>query len=147
MSTTDTSVAALHANAAGQQGIYAGAMAGLELAAGGGVIDPETNLPLVTLLHLNCTRRLVDISVQMREMWRQEMEELLSTTRDGADGGGDLLMSRAVRGTFDQSAFADAMSTQPRNSFARATQPTPFVAHGDAEPPAHFLRQLLFHHQ
>ena len=68
----DSSVAALHAKAAGQQGVSAGAMAGLDLAAGGAVMDPTTNLPMVTVEHVNCVRRLVDISVRIRDMWRRK---------------------------------------------------------------------------
>jgi hypothetical protein len=123
-STHDGSVAALHANAAGQQGVYAGAMAGLDYAAGGGVLDPALGVPSITVEHVNSTRRLVDISVAIREMWRQGLEDLLSNARGNADGTGGLLMARAVRGNFDQGVFGLAMPTQEQGGAAAAGSPS-----------------------
>ena len=111
----DSSVAALHATAAGQQGVSAGAMAGLDLAAGGAVMDPTTNLPMVTVEHVNFVRRLVDISVRIRDMWRRENEELIPLTDGNGDGSGENLLARAVRGNFDQAGFGAPVPTQRRS--------------------------------
>ena len=122
-SSHDGNVAALHANAAGQQGVYAGAMAGLHLAAGGADIDPETNLPLVTVEHVNAVRRLVDISVAIREMWQQDLEEFKSSPGSKGDDTGDLVLARAVRCNFDQGTFGPAVRAQPSPMPARAHRP------------------------
>ena len=118
-STDDISVAALHANAAGQQGVYAALMAGLDFAAGGGQLHPDSNLPVVTVEHVNSARRLVDISVSIREMWRQNLEKLFGA-EVGADGG-DVHSepSRPVRGSHQQHGFDAPMPTQlPQPPFA-----------------------------
>ena len=72
----DASLAALLSNVGGQQGIQAGLMAALDFAAGGRQLDPDSNLPLITVEYVQCTRRLLDISVAVREMWRESPDEL-----------------------------------------------------------------------
>ena len=79
---------------------------------------------MVTVEHVNCVRRLVEISVRVRNMWRRENEELIPLTGGNRrDGSGENLLARAVRGNFDQAGFGAPVPTQQ-----------PFVAPHQAAP-------------
>ena len=75
LGTGEGSVAALRVNAAGQQAVQAAMMAVLDLATGADILDADSGLPVVTVRHVNAARRLVDTSVKIREMWRQDVDK------------------------------------------------------------------------
>ena len=88
-------------------------MAVLDFASGGDVLDAVTSLPLVSVEHVNTARRLVDISVAIREMWRQSLEDPTGVIGADADSDDpDSHVARPVRGNYSQDGFAAALSTQ-----------------------------------
>ena len=117
LSSHDASLAALQANAAGQQGVQAALMAALDFAAGGGRCDEVNNLPVITVEYVQCVRRLLDISVAIREMWRESLEVFPAETgREESTNPGDL--GRAVQGHFPFADFAGPLPTQVAQSAA-----------------------------
>ena len=113
LSTSDSSTAALHANAAGQQGVQAGLVALLDFGAGADILDTTTNLPMVSVEHVNCARRLVDISVAIREMWREELDRAPASA-NGAEGwaADGASLAHAVHGNYSQNGFDVPLGTQ-----------------------------------
>ena len=125
MSTPDGSVAALHSNAAGQQGVQAALLVVLDMAAGGGSIDLTSGLPIISVEHVNAARRLVDISVSIREMWRQGLDDAMSAGGDGDSDDGRPGIARAVLGNYTESWFDQALSTQLPVAKDEGRLPTP----------------------
>eukprot|EP00973_Karenia_brevis_P031418 4333782-Karenia_brevis.AAC.1 len=113
--TSDPSLAALHANAAGQQGNQAGLIAVLDWAAGGGKMDAATNLPLITVDHVQSGRRLIDVSVAIRAGWRAELETLgfhADDVDEEAQDGSSL--ARAVKGHYPTQGFDLPLTQQDK---------------------------------
>ena len=71
----DPTLSALEANAAGQQGVQAALVSVLDYAGGGGTLDETTGLPLITTEHVQCARRMLDISVGIRAIWRAALDD------------------------------------------------------------------------
>ncbi|CAK0808155.1 unnamed protein product, partial [Prorocentrum cordatum] len=71
----DPTLAALEANAAGQQGVQAALVAVLDYSGGGGTLDAASGLPLITTQHVQCARRMLDISIAIRTIWRAALDE------------------------------------------------------------------------
>lgn len=110
LAAADPALAALEANAAWQQGVQAGLLAALDYAAGGGKLDPDTNLPLITVEHVQCARRLVDISVDIRKAWRAPVHQRAA---DETSGDEQPHLARAVAGHYPASGFSEPLATQP----------------------------------
>ena len=110
LAANDPTLAALEANAAWQQGVQAGLVAALDFAAGGGKLDEDTGLPMITVEHVQCARRLVDISVEIRKAWRAPLDP-----RDADETSDNDLphLARAVLGHYPSSGFGAPLSTQP----------------------------------
>ena len=120
----DASIAALHANVAGQQGVFAALMAVLDYAAGGGLVNGTTGLPVVTVEHVESARRLINISTDIRVLWRQEFSD---SRGDGGSEGEEATVDaagahRAVEGNYRDRGFAEPLPTQPAQA-APATSP------------------------
>ena len=69
----DSSVAALHANAAGLQGVCAALVAVLEYAGGGGKLDDQ-GMPIIRVEHVHLARRLVEVNLRIREAFRAPVD-------------------------------------------------------------------------
>ena len=113
----DTTLAALEANAAGQQGVHAALLAILDYAGGGGSLDPQCGLPIITTEHVQCARRLLDISIAIRAIWRAPPDE------DGvggeSEGEGDderMRLAQPVRGHYPAEGFGEPLATQAQTS-------------------------------
>ncbi|CAK0876195.1 unnamed protein product, partial [Prorocentrum cordatum] len=109
----DPTLAALEANAAGQQGVQAALVAVLDYSGGGGTLDAASGLPLITTQHVQCARRMLDISIAIRTIWRAALDE----DGDAADGESDGdnepgRLARPVRGHYHPHAYAAPLSTQ-----------------------------------
>ncbi|CAK0828249.1 unnamed protein product, partial [Prorocentrum cordatum] len=101
------------ANAAGQQGVQAALVAVLDYSGGGGTLDAASGLPLITTQHVQCARRMLDISIAIRTIWRAALDE----DGDAADGESDGdnepgRLARPVRGHYHPHAYAAPLSTQ-----------------------------------
>ena len=109
-SDNDVQLAALHANAAGQQGVFAALVAVLDHAAGGSCL--RDGLPLVTVEHVQTSRRLVDVSVSVRSMWR-EVQRTAPDSEDELLGGREgLNIAQPVGGAFAGLGFDGPAPTQ-----------------------------------
>ena len=109
MSSEDSTTQALHANAAGMQGILAALIAVLELAGGGGQFDSDGHL-VVQLAHIQCAWRLTEAALGIREAFRGALD----LDRPSVDGVGDeaAALAAPVRGHYGPEVFAEPLATQ-----------------------------------
>ena len=120
---SDVQLAALHANAAGQQGVFAALMAVLDYAAGEERLS--AGLPVVTREHVQSARRLVDISVAIRAMWRCPLDGSAGTGGDNHDQPPSDMSSiaRPVAGNYLSPQLDAPAATQQRVPLLAAAAP------------------------
>ncbi|CAJ1456563.1 unnamed protein product [Effrenium voratum] len=112
------SMEALHANAAHQEGMMSAAVAILELAAGGGSFDESGQLQ-VTEDHVQVASRLVELSLQIREVLRGPVDAATAESSE-SDGG----LFKPVEVPAPQRRFAPPAATQlPTVAQPRAEEP------------------------
>ncbi|CAJ1368307.1 unnamed protein product [Effrenium voratum] len=112
------SMEALRANAAHQQGMMSAAVAILELAAGGGSFDESGQLQ-VTEDHVQVASRLVELSLQIREVLRGPVD---AATAESSESDGELF--KPVEVPAPQRRFAPPAATQlPTVAQPRAEEP------------------------
>ena len=93
--STDTSLSALYTNAAAQQGIPAALLSVADFCDGVSHLDPVTSMSLIIEEHVQCARRFVDISVMIREVFRESLEKDTDLETDDSSDD-DVLEEQAV---------------------------------------------------
>lgn len=85
----------------------------MDFGAGADILDTETNLPMVSVEHVNCARRLVDISVSIREMWREAFDRAPASAHGADSWAADAVpLAHAVHGNYSQIGFGVPLGTQ-----------------------------------
>ncbi|CAK0838521.1 unnamed protein product, partial [Prorocentrum cordatum] len=122
----DATISALESNAAGQQGVQAALLAVLDHAVGGGTLDEASGLPIIAADHVQCARRMLDISLAIRDIWRAALDEVGKD--DDSEGEGEELqnrLARPVRGQYSADGFGAPLAAQPP---VTSGSPPPLVA-------------------
>jgi hypothetical protein len=88
-------------------------MAVLDYGSGADILDATSQLPRITIAHVNSTRRLLDISLAIRELWRTELDKLEQRAPIGEDTSlNPPALARPMCGDLSQQGFGIPDPTQ-----------------------------------